>query len=69
MSIRKRFLEELKESSLKELQEREQKISREIFLLKSKEQVDKRAEKPHLFRELKKNRARVLTLIREKGVK
>ncbi len=57
---------ELKAASEEELQLKEQELSREVFSLASELRVTRKLEKPHLLKQKKKDRARVLTALREK---
>lgn len=56
---------ELRDLSLEELEETEQKISRELFELRNDFMGSKKIEK-HRISECRKNRARVLTILTEK---
>jgi large subunit ribosomal protein L29 len=59
-------LKEMRDQSLEELQIRYQDLSREIFDLRNEIQLTRKLEKPHRMRFKKRERARVLTIIREK---
>lgn len=55
------------DDSIEELQVQYRDISKEIFDLNNELRMARKLEKPHLLREKKKNRARVLTALRQKG--
>lgn len=58
---------ELKDQSVDELKAVYQELSKDIFELKSEIKITRKMEKPHLIREKKRDRARVLTVMRQKG--
>lgn len=58
---------ELKDQSIEELKAMYQELSKDIFELKNEIRIKRKAEKPHLIREKKRDRARVLTVLRQKG--
>lgn len=58
--LRKQSNEELKEMCIQ--------LSREIFDLVNELSITRKVEKPHLIRQKKKERARVLTVLQEKNV-
>ncbi len=60
--------EELRGLSIEELLEKLREVKREQFLEEMKFKVGA-AEKPHLRRALRRRRARILTILRERGVK
>jgi len=57
---------ELRDRSEQELIALEQDLAKEIFKFRNELRVNKKLEKPHRIREKKKERARVLTILREK---
>ncbi len=59
-------LNDLKNLSKEELKERVGKLRKSLFELSSQRKYGK-VEKPHLFRENKKEIARILTLLNEKN--
>jgi large subunit ribosomal protein L29 len=59
---------EFKDQSVEELKAKFQDLSKEIYQLKNEIKLTKKVEKPHLVREKKRDRARVLTFLRQKGV-
>jgi large subunit ribosomal protein L29 len=59
-------LKQLRDQSVDDLKNLCQDLSKEIFNLRNEMNVTQKVEKPHLLRMKKKERARVLTLIREK---
>lgn len=60
-------LNEYKDRSVEELKANYQDLSRELFQLKNEIKLTKKVEKPHLIRTKKRERARVLTFLRQKG--
>ena len=63
-----RKVDELRGMSTEELLERLKEVDREMFLLNVK-RLTGATEKTHLPRELKREKARILTILRERGVK
>ncbi len=59
---------EIKDQSVDELKAMFHDLSKEIYQLKNEIKLTKKAEKPHLVRAKKRDRARVLTFLRQKGV-
>ena len=57
---------ELREHSPEELKARYQDLSREVFQLRNEFKLTRKSESPHLLRAKKKDRARVMTILREK---
>lgn len=57
---------ELKELSVEELQSRYQDLSHQMYTLTNERKVARKMEKPHQKRECRKDRARVLTVLRQK---
>lgn len=57
---------ELKEQSVEELTALYGNLSKEIYGLKNELKTARKLEKPHLLREKKRNRARVMTVLRQK---
>lgn len=57
---------ELKDQSVDELKALHRDLSKEIFELKNELSTARKLEKPHLVREKKRDRARVLTILRQK---
>jgi large subunit ribosomal protein L29 len=58
---------ELKDQSVEELRAIYHDLSREIFQLKNEARMTRKMETPHLVRDKKRDRARVLTVLRQKG--
>lgn len=54
---------ELKDLSVKELQAHAHDLDREIFQLRNELATQRKLEKPHLIKEKRKNKARVLTIL------
>ncbi len=59
-------MSELKDQTVEELRAQYRDLSREIFGLKNELSVTRKLDKPHLVREKKRDRARVLTAVRQK---
>lgn len=57
---------DLKEQSVDELKAMFRDLSKEIYDLKNELSVARKLEKPHLVREKRRDRARVLTVLRHK---
>jgi large subunit ribosomal protein L29 len=60
--------EDLKKQNTDELKAVYQDLSKEIFEIKTEFSITRKLEKPHLLREKKKDRARVLTAISQKAL-
>ena len=56
----------LKEKSIPELKALDVELSKALYRMKNEWKIAKKLEKPHLLKGLKKDRARVLTIISEK---
>jgi len=59
-------MDELKNQGKEELKTLYQDLSKEIYGLKCELRITRKTEKPHLLREKKKDRARVLTALQQK---
>lgn len=57
---------DLRDQSVEDLQLQYQDLAKELFQLRNEMKVSRKMEKPHLVREKKKDRARVLTVLKEK---
>jgi large subunit ribosomal protein L29 len=57
---------ELRDQSPQELKALYQDLSKELFQLRNEMKVTRKVEKPHLVRAKKKDRARAMTILREK---
>lgn len=55
------------ESSVKEMQAQVLELEREIFQLRNELATQRKLEKPHLIKEKRKAKARILTLLTQKG--
>ena len=62
-------VKELREQSEVELKALCEDISREIFQLRNEMKASRQVEQPHHLRLKKKERARVLTILREKEIR
>ncbi|MCB1084625.1 MAG: 50S ribosomal protein L29 [Chlamydiia bacterium] len=58
---------ELKNQSTEELEGMYEDLCRDIFELTSELRVSRKLEKPHELKEKKKDRARILTVLRQKS--
>ncbi len=56
----------LREKSLEDLELMDKNLSKDIFKLRSEKRLARKLEKPHALRQKKRERARVLTLLRER---
>lgn len=59
--------QEIKDQSVEELKALYQDLSKDIFDMKNEISMTRKLEKPHLLRQKKRNRARVLTLLKKKA--
>ena len=59
---------ELREKSIEELQALGGDIEKELYELKCELSLEKKLEKPHLIREKRRAKARILTVLQEKKV-
>ncbi len=57
-----------RDQSIDELEAKADEIRRELYELKCQLSLEKKIDKPHMIREHKNNRARILTVLREKKV-
>ena len=55
--------------SVEELEAQYEDLSREIFELLNELKIARKLDKPHLLKEKKRDRARILTVLRQKQVK
>ena len=60
---------ELRDQSQEELKALYQDLSKELFQLRNEMKVTRKMDKPHLIRSKKKDRARVMTILRENEIK
>ncbi len=60
---------ELREQSQEELKALYQDLSKELFQLRNEMKVTRKMEKPNMVRIKKKDRARVMTILRENEMK
>ena len=58
---------ELRDQSTEELEAGLVDLSRELFQLKNQFKLEKKLEKPHRLRELRREKARILTVLSEKN--
>jgi len=59
---------ELREQATEELKAIYQDLSKELFQMRNEMKVTRKIEKSHLVRAKKKDRARVMTVLREKEI-
>jgi len=62
-------IKEFRGQSQEELKALYQDLSKELFQLRNEMKVTRKIEKPHLVRIKKKDRARVMTILRENELK
>ena len=55
------------EASVKEMEAQVHDLNREIFQLRNELATQRKLEKPHLIKEKRKQKARILTLLTQKG--
>ena len=55
------------ESSIQEMQAQVLDLEREVFQLRNELALQKKLEKPHLIKEKRRQKARILTLLTQKG--
>jgi large subunit ribosomal protein L29 len=60
---------EFRDQSQEELKALYQDLSKELFQLRNEMKVNRKMEKPHMVRVKKKDRARVMTILRENEIK
>lgn len=60
-------MSEFKNQSVDELRALYHDLSKEIFEFRNEIRINRKLEKPHALRKKKKDRARVMTAIRQKG--
>lgn len=58
---------ELRDQSAQELEANLVDLSKELFQLRNQFKLEKKLEKPHRLRELRRDRARTLTVLAEKS--
>ena len=59
-------MSDLKDQTVEELKAQQREISKEIYDLRCEMKIARKLEKPHMVREKKRDRARVLTVLRQK---
>lgn len=57
---------ELREKRVEELQSQEQELAKDIYQMNCELKLSRKLEKPHLVRQKKRERALLLTILREK---
>jgi large subunit ribosomal protein L29 len=62
----KKKKKEIKDQSVKELNAEVRELDREIFQLRNELATQRKLEKPHLIKEKRKNKARILTILARK---
>lgn len=63
----KKKKKELKDQSVKELLAQVHDLDREVFQLRNELATQRKLEKPHLIKEKRKQKARVLTILTQKN--
>lgn len=58
-----------KDQSMEELKALYHELCRDIFELRNEVSINKKIEKPHMVKQKKRDRARLLTILRQKGGK
>lgn len=59
-------MNDLKDQSVEELKAQQRALSKEIYELRCELRMARKLEKPHMVREKKRDRARVMTVLRQK---
>ena len=59
---------EIEHLSVEELEGQYEDVCRHIFELKNEQRLSRKLEKPHELKERKKDRARILTVLRQKMI-
>lgn len=59
-------MKDLKDQSVEELETQVRDLAKEIYDLKCEIRITRKVEKPHMVREKKRDRARLLTVLRQK---
>jgi len=59
-------IKEILEQTSEELENRIEEIERKVFELKNELRVSRKIEKPHQLRELKKEKAKILTVLTQR---
>jgi large subunit ribosomal protein L29 len=62
-----RKMDQWKDQTVEELKILHKELSRDVFELNNEIMLSRKIDKPHLVRQKKKDRARILTLIRQKS--
>jgi large subunit ribosomal protein L29 len=62
----KKKKKELKDQSVKELQHQAQTLDQEIFQMRNELATQRKLDKPHLIKEKRKHKARILTILTQK---
>ncbi len=57
-----------REQSIEELEAKESELLKQMFEMKCQLSLEKKIDKPHLLREHRRERARILTILSEKKV-
>jgi len=57
----------VKDQSVAELQEQRKELSKKIFQIRNELNSAHKLDKPHLLRKAKRDRARILTVLNQKG--
>ncbi|NNM43076.1 MAG: 50S ribosomal protein L29 [Chlamydiae bacterium] len=62
-----RKMDQWKDQTVEELKILHKELSRDVFELNNEIMLSRKIDRPHLVRQKKKDRARILTLIRQKS--
>jgi len=57
---------DLRDQSKEELESKVEDLEKELFTLKSKLKIERKIDNPHKINQLRKDRARILTILSEK---
>lgn len=66
MAKKKKKEVELKDHSIDELKVQLTDLNRQLFLMRNELSTQRKVEKPHQIKEMRRNKARILTVLRQK---
>jgi large subunit ribosomal protein L29 len=66
MAKKKAKKTETKDQSIEELKANARDLDRQIFMMRNELSIQRKLEKPHQLKELRKNKARILTILTQK---
>jgi|SaaInlStandDraft_3_1057020.scaffolds.fasta_scaffold28590_4 ribosomal protein L29 len=66
MTQQKEYASQLRNQSLEELKSQYDDLKKELYVMRNMSNVEKKVEQPHLFQEIKRKIAQILTIMAEK---